>query len=459
MKKQFFNFNNNELGDFFKKVFDIYIILDFEGTVHELNFSGNPTKNTIFSKYKNKKIFNFLTEESVPKVKKNLKNIFENKKSISNSIEINHLHNNRKEDFPVSYKFQRINDNFFMMVGKDLQEIANLQRKLVDSQILLEKEYDKYKEFDTKYRILMERADEAFITFKKENGTIIDINNTAKNVLKIEKRKKIKLNFFKIFKNKKNKNIKDEIIDCAKNSCELYLKTKNNNKKFMLKPSLFRSGNDLIVFCKLSLRKNINKISTKFSDLIKKLYDSCPDGILFITEKGVITEANKSFLEMCNITTLNDLIGNNLSDYFENGITDLKIILEETTKNKRIKKYPTNLITSQGMSFSASVATCLIQNPKRKIIGMTIRLETNFEEQEENKNSDNLMRLVGSAPLKALVAESSDVVEKICIETALKITKNNRVAAADLLEISRQSLYVKLEKYNLMEKSKNNNLN
>ena len=110
MKKQFFNFNNNELGDFFKKVFDIYIILDFEGTVHELNFSGNPTKNTIFSKYKNKKIFNFLTEESVPKVKKNLKNIFENKKSISNSIEINHLHNNRKEDFPVSYKFQRIND-------------------------------------------------------------------------------------------------------------------------------------------------------------------------------------------------------------------------------------------------------------------------------------------------------------------------------------------------------------
>ena len=40
--------------------------------------------------------------------------------------------------------------------------------------------------------------------------------------------------------------------------------------------------------------------------------------------------------------------------------------------------------------------------------------------------------------------------EKMCIETAIGMTSNNRVAAAEMLGLSRQSLYVKLRKYNLV---------
>ena len=81
------------------------------------------------------------------------------------------------------------------------------------------------------------------------------------------------------------------------------------------------------------------------------------------------------------------------------------------------------------------------------------------EPETENNTSENvvsekatkkIMKLVGSAPLKDLVADTSDIVEKICIETALKMTKNNRVATAEMLNLSRQSLYVKLRKYNLL---------
>ena len=43
----------------------------------------------------------------------------------------------------------------------------------------------------------------------------------------------------------------------------------------------------------------------------------------------------------------------------------------------------------------------------------------------------------------------NDVIEKICIETALEMTKNNRAAAAEMLGLSRQSLYVKLRKFGL----------
>jgi DNA-binding NtrC family response regulator len=65
----------------------------------------------------------------------------------------------------------------------------------------------------------------------------------------------------------------------------------------------------------------------------------------------------------------------------------------------------------------------------------------------------NVMDLVGSAPLKDIVSATTDVVEKMCIETAVELTDNNRVAAAEMLGLSRQSLYVKLRKYGLINKS------
>jgi hypothetical protein len=65
----------------------------------------------------------------------------------------------------------------------------------------------------------------------------------------------------------------------------------------------------------------------------------------------------------------------------------------------------------------------------------------------------NVMDLVGSAPLKDIVSATTDVVEKMCIETAVELTNNNRVAAAEMLGLSRQSLYVKLRKYGLSRRT------
>ena len=62
------------------------------------------------------------------------------------------------------------------------------------------------------------------------------------------------------------------------------------------------------------------------------------------------------------------------------------------------------------------------------------------------------MGLIGSTPMKDIVAQTADVVERMCIETAIEMTGNNRVAAAEMLGLSRQSLYVKLRKYGLVSK-------
>ena len=49
------------------------------------------------------------------------------------------------------------------------------------------------------------------------------------------------------------------------------------------------------------------------------------------------------------------------------------------------------------------------------------------------------------------MAETTDVIETICIQTAIETTNNNKAAAAEMLGLSRQSLYVKLHKYGLVD--------
>jgi DNA-binding NtrC family response regulator len=51
--------------------------------------------------------------------------------------------------------------------------------------------------------------------------------------------------------------------------------------------------------------------------------------------------------------------------------------------------------------------------------------------------------------LKDIVRESSDLIERLCIEAALSYTSDNRASAAEILGLSRQSLYSKLHRYGL----------
>ena len=57
--------------------------------------------------------------------------------------------------------------------------------------------------------------------------------------------------------------------------------------------------------------------------------------------------------------------------------------------------------------------------------------------------------MIGRVSLKDLVREATDVIERLCIEAALEMTGDNRASAAEMLGLSRQSLYVKLRRYGL----------
>ena len=54
---------------------------------------------------------------------------------------------------------------------------------------------------------------------------------------------------------------------------------------------------------------------------------------------------------------------------------------------------------------------------------------------------------IGRTPLPALVRQTAAALERHCIERALALAEGNRTTTAELLGLSRQSLYAKLGRY------------
>jgi transcriptional regulator PpsR len=91
----------------------------------------------------------------------------------------------------------------------------------------------------------------------------------------------------------------------------------------------------------------------------------------------------------------------------------------------------------------------------RLCYGFTIRgagrrvSERSSNSPELRRSVEQLTTLVGRVTLKELVRETTDLVERLCIEAALELTNDNRASAAEVLGLSRQSLYSKLHRFGL----------
>ena len=181
--------------------------------------------------------------------------------------------------------------------------------------------------------------------------------------------------------------------------------------------------------------------------------------LIFTDINGSIQYINDRFLDLTNSSHKSEVIAKNLSDYLGRGEIDLAIMLENVMKSGAVKTYSTHLKSVFGtkieieasVSRNKSDANALVAFIVREVSASQSRDGTSSINYKENNKQDEIAakELVGSATLKEIVTDTTDVIEKICIEAALEITNNNRAAAADLLGLSRQSLYVKLSKFEI----------
>jgi transcriptional regulator PpsR len=228
---------------------------------------------------------------------------------------------------------------------------------------------------------------------------------------------------------------------------------------------VFRAAGDKVLLCRIEAAETAETVAADLSKTLSQLYRDGPDAMVFTDGSGMIRSANEAFLSLTDAGQLVDVKGKSLGEFLSRGSVDLKVMIDNAARTGKMRLYSTRLEGAFGSQLAVEVSVTHMPGAGFAfVLRDTSRLEVMRDSSApipaqpgaapmSDDAMRNVMDLVGSAPLKDIVSATTDVVEKMCIETAVELTNNNRVAAAEMLGLSRQSLYVKLRKYGLIKKS------
>jgi transcriptional regulator PpsR len=400
---------------------------------------------------------NVLNIESLPKFQQRLSE-FNSQHGTVLPVEVNHAAKGARPEFPMRYSFHRIShDGTILLLGRDLRPIAEMQQQLVAAQIALEKDYEKQREFDTRFRVLMSSTNEIIMFVSAPTGAISDCNAVAASFFGKPQSELVGSAFVKLFESSIADPIRALVDAGAANiSDTVTMQARKSKREMEISPTLFRSGGEQVLLCRITPADGLAMQPDELSDNLARLYQRGVDGMVFVNEAGGILSANEAFQNLTDVTHAQSIPGRSMADFLSRRSVDLNVLLENTSRSGSMRLYATRLVSEHGTERAVEISSTKLSAGSEPVFALIVRDASGVDAlrtpspQVTDVDMRSVIELIGSQNLKEIVAKTTDVVEKMCIETAVELTSNNRVAAAEMLGLSRQSLYVKLRKYDLL---------
>ena len=185
------------------------------------------------------------------------------------------------------------------------------------------------------------------------------------------------------------------------------------------------------------------------------MVDSLPEGIVIVNGEGNIVEANPAFLDLIRVVTLDRVEDKGLDNWLGGSGVDLQVLMANLREHGTVRRFSSVIRDELGGTETVEVSAAKIGSRDGPLFGFAIREAGRGEASAgvggHPASAAQFTDLVGRVPLKDLVRDTADIIEKLCIEAALRLTDNNRASAADMLGLSRQSLYIKLKRYGISD--------
>ncbi len=376
------------------------------------------------------------------------------------TMEVNHTGSTIWE-FPIRYAMHLIDkDQSVLLLGRDMRPIAEMQQQLVMAQIALERDYETQREMDTRYRVLMEATDDAVVLLSMNSGRITDINAVAAALLGASRQDLIGSAIAQEFEGRRRGEFLESLSNIASSDSisPVELLARRSQRRLRVVPKLFRAAGERFMLCRLEVPDTAGAARPEGTDSLERLYREGVDAILFLDDTGLITAANEAFLKLTDSTHLSNVRGRSLSDFLARGSVDLRVLTDNTRRAGQLRLYATKLVNAFDGQIAVEISATYLGDSPGQGFALIIRdaSRTEFLRRPglvgDEDGMRNVLELVGSSTLRDIVSETTDVVEKMCIQSAVELTRNNRLAAAEMLGLSRQSLYVKLRKFGLLDK-------
>jgi transcriptional regulator PpsR len=187
---------------------------------------------------------------------------------------------------------------------------------------------------------------------------------------------------------------------------------------------------------------------------IDGLMEQYPDGFVVFDQSGTILRVNQAFLDLIQVGSKVTVVGEKLSRWLWRPGADVAVLLSHVNRSQFVRMFSTVIHSEIGTETEVEISAAGDRETDPRAIAAGLRdvsrrLTAPTGSDALHAMLTSISEQVGKTPLRKLVRNTVSVVEQHYIKAALELSENNRTAAAEILGLSRQSLYAKLNRYGL----------
>lgn len=366
--------------------------------------------------------------------------------------QVNHPH--AEGEIPVRYRLISLEGgNRHIAIGRDIRPWAKLQQRLLQTQQSLERDYMRMRRTEARYRLLFDQGiDPRFIVV---NGSwrIVEANARAHAVTGASRALSGR-DFLALFPEEARADIAARLSTASDGQDLAPLETglAHHSARVQLHASAFRQEGQTLLIVRLVMEGDGGQRSHAGAMALEAI-EHLPDAFVMTDASLGIVTANAAFVEMAGAASAAALRGRSLGDYLGRPGIDLDLIRKHLDEHGFVRNAGTVARTGED---EEPVELSAVRTDSHgghfgfviRPVGRRVR-DLPPASNEMPRSVEQLTELVGKLPLKEIVRESTDLIERMCIEAALSYTSDNRASAAEILGLSRQSLYSKLHRHGL----------
>lgn len=438
-------------------VSDIALLLDAkDGLVRDVAFGSDELQKEVRDSWVGHSWASLVTVESRPKVEALLKDAGGNLAARWRHVN----HRTSGEDLPIVYAAMRVGDGKLVAVGRSLRPMAQLQQQLVEAQQSMEHEYARLRQAELRHRLLFQVASEAVLVLDAANGRILEANPAASRLLGDVGKRLVGRTFVDCFDSSGKANVESLLgaVRAVGHAERIQASAAVGDRSFFVAASLFREEKSVYFLVRLSaVGETADTGESPMSSVVLEVVKSSPEAFVVTDVSGRLLFANQAFLDLAQLASEEQARGQHLDRWLGLPGVDANLILMQLRERQTLRLLSTRLRGELGSATDVELCAVAVPDAPEPCLGFAIRdigqrqLIERRAPRERQRSVEQLTELVGRVPLKELVRESTDVIERLCIEAALELTGDNRASAAEMLGLSRQSLYAKLRRHGLGE--------
>lgn len=437
---------------------DVALIVDEQGVIRDVCVNGEDLSRDGYAMWLGKAWADTVTADSRPKVEALLRGA-----SATGAVRWRQLNHPSPQgaDLPILYSAIELRPQGpVVAVGRDLRATAALQQRLVEAQQSMERDYSRLRHMESRYRLLFQLTREAVLIIDTSTQKITEANPAAGRLLGSQG-KRLAGRAFPFGFDEHGALVVQELLDAVRVSGsaeEVQAGSADGAGAYRVWASLFRHETSSFFLVRLERPAAADASEpSKSTSRLMEIVERAPDCFVVTSADGTILSANRAFLDLAELATQEQARGESLERWLGRPGVDLGVLLSNLRQHGWVKLFATTLRGEYGSSAEVEISAVAVPDGECPCLGFVIRhvgrrLAADPRTAGKLPQSvEQLTELVGRVSLKDIVRETTDVIERLCMETALQLTAGNRASAAEMLGLSRQGLYVKLRRHGLSD--------